>query len=399
MLPLMTPVRVLLFMLLCASGGVATTLDWREPWRVPHDPAAARAHSDEYAWRLFAALNWPQGRGGDRGDRALLWERWVDSNDVYRDDGADPGPWRSGDANVVTAEQRFESLSSLGLANVRHIVAGRMVPREESLAGARRLVEIRMNRIAYDYIRSAGLYSLDGQMRRVAAGDPVRFPRGAIEVKANWRPIDPADAGRYYTARVRFADGSRQLLGLTALNVAAKELPTWFWASFEHADNPARPDADGWKLPSQDAYACRGRAPDCNESPRLPGVGRGVWQFYRLRGTMTGYLDAAGGPRRLGNSELEAGFQESSSCMTCHARAALAVVAGVPARLPVFRESAGDDARQRRGYVGMPERAWFGGDGVGARREPAYLPLDFVWSLAQAKARGNGPLDTTGDLQ
>jgi len=46
-----------------------------------------------------------------------------------------------------------------------------------------------------------------------------------------------------------------------------------------------------------------------------------VWQYYRLRGVLTDLKP--GQPQLLANSELEAGFQGSSSCNTCHAQAAI----------------------------------------------------------------------------
>jgi hypothetical protein len=386
----MTRARILplaLLALLCASAGTGRALDWRESSRVSADGDAASARSDEFAWRLFVALNAP-GHGRRTGnDPAVIWEDWATSVDVYRADGADPGAWPAPGAGREVAERRFESLSMSGLQNVRHIVAGKMVPLEGSLTDAPRLVEIRMNRIAYDYIRSGGLYNLEGQLRWVTERHAVQFPRGAVQLKASWRPIDVRDQGRYHSLNVRFADGSTRLFGLTALNIAAKVRPTWIWASFEHVDNAARPGADGWKLPSRDAYACRGKPLGCNAVPGGLGLERGVWQFYRLRGTMTRYVNATGAPQRLGNSELESGFQESASCMTCHARAALGLVDGKPRRLPVFAPGSGDDLRVRHGYLGVPDPAWYSDSASGDRQRSDLQPQDFVWSLAQARPR------------
>jgi len=374
----------------------ARALDWRDPWRVPDDTAAAAAASDEFAWRLFVALVWPVDpatgnadfRAGLGSNRPGIWERWRNSADVYRDDGADPGRWDAAVAEPrIARARRFESLSLTQFSHVRHIVAGRMAPLNGSLQNGERLVEIRMNRIAYEYIRSQGLYNLDGQMARVSAREPVAFPSGAIEVKASWRPIVSADAARYHTLRVRLADGRTRLYGLTALNIAAKELPQWFWASFEHVDNAVRPGGDGWRLPSRDRFACAGKTPDCDRAPEGVGLEGGAWRNYRLRGTLTRYVDESGIPERLGNSELEAGFQDSASCMTCHARAALAVVAGAPKRLEVFSPGATAGLPPRRGYVGTPDAGWFRAKDPNSGADIDFQPLDFVWSLAQAKPR------------
>ncbi len=381
----MIAMRRVLGVLLCAVAVPVWSLDWREPWRVPHEAAAAADASDEFAWHLFVALTWPaaDAHTASGGDRPCLWERWENSADVYRDDGGDPGRWAAVGESGIAVAHRFETLSLATLPHARHIVAGRMEPLRDPLERSRRLVEIRMNRIAFDYIRKTGLYNLDGQIAALAAGTPVVFPLGSIEVKASWRPIAASERRRYHTLRVRLAHGETRLYGLNALNIAAKELPEWFWASFEHIDNASRVGGEGWRQPSRDRYACAGAAADCNRAPAGIGLDREVWKYYRLRGTQTRYLDAAGVPERLGNSELEAGLQETASCMTCHSRSALALDDGKVRRLEVL-DDRGITASQRRGYVGLPDPDWFravGADG----RTLNFQSLDFVWSLGQAK--------------
>ncbi len=365
-------------------------LDWSHPWDPPYDAAAAANHSDEYAWRLFIALNWPAdpvGRVADAHarfgtDRPVVWETWQSSGEVYLVRGVDPGPWMPGDpARPMPPERRFESDALKDLGNVRHIVGGAMVPLRDAVAGARRLTEIRLNRLAFEFIRGRGLYNIEGQLRAAARGT-VSFPPWAREVKAKWRPIDAAAAPRYHTVTVTLADGTRRLYGLTALHIASKDLPHWFWATFEQVDNPRLPDAEGWQLPSRDGFACRGLPADCNRAPAGVGLEGTPWQYYRLRGSMTGYLDGEGRPQRLANSELETGMQASASCMTCHSRSSIGVVAGAPARLAVF-----DDERTRRGFTGVPQSDWYqsSSDGQAGETETRFRPLDFVWSLSLAK--------------
>ena len=245
-------------------------------------------------------------------------------------------------------------------------------------------------------------------------------------MKAKWRPVREEERSRYHSVRVVFADGSTRLFGLTALHIASKDQPHWFWATFEQVDNPLQPGKEGWQLPSRDRFGCRGTAEDCNRAPRGVGLEGTVWQYYRLRGTLTQYVDGAGRPQRLANSELETGMQSTASCMTCHSRSSIGVVAGVPARLTVLDSGRGEAASDaaalggsalggsvraesppvglapvglasgglasgglaRRGFVGLPKDEWFG------RREDAggvgFWPLDFVWSLAKAQPRKVG---------
>jgi hypothetical protein len=218
----------------------------------------------------------------------------------------------------------------------------------------------------------------------------VSFPAATSEVKAMWRPIAAADKPRYHTLQVRQRDGTTRLYGLTALHVVTKDLPNWFWATFEHVDNPALADADGWLLPSADRFACPGERADCNRAPAGIGLEGIVWQFYRLRGTLTHYVDADGRPLRLANSELEAGLQSSASCMTCHARASIGTVAGSAVRLPIFDTRGAAtalDPAPRLGFLGLPQADWFTGAHSDAGSAPLYQPLDFVWSLSKARPR------------
>ncbi len=382
-------VRGVPVLLLAACCSWARAPESDRPWIPPGDAAAV--DGDAYAWRLFVALNWPadpDGRAADPrlrlgADRPTVWETWKNSADIFRRDGSDPGPWNGA---LVADERRFELISPLDFPDLRHIVNGRMVPVADPLAEARRLVEVRVNHLSFEYIRAHRLYNLEGQFAAVADGNRVSFPSGAVHVKVAWRPIDATEASRYHTLTLKLADGSTRLYGLTALNIAAKSRPEWFWASFEHVDNQFRADGDGWLHPSRDTFACRGRPADCNVSPKDIGLEGTVWQYYRLRGTLTRFVDAADRPQLLGNSELEAGLQATASCMTCHARASIGEVDGKPARLPIF-----EPGTARSGYVGRPDPEWFRATDAAGRRYPAFQALDFVWSLSQAVSQRGGP--------
>lgn len=386
-------------LLVACSVQAAPALDWRTRWELPHDVEQAAALSDEYAWRLFIALNWPadvRARRADPGapfgaDRPVVWETWQNTADTYLEGGADPGPWSSGGtAGPVATQRRFETVTLKDFPNARHIVGGRMVPLVDPVSNARRLTEIRMNRAAFEYIRAHELYNLDGQRRIAALHQAVNFPPQAIEVKAKWRPIRADEGSRYHTVQVRLADGTVRLYGLTALHLVSKVLPAWFWATFEHVDNPSLADGEGWQLPSNDRFSCRGEAADCNREPRGIGLEGTVWRNYRLRGTLTRFADAANRPLLLANSELEAGLQHSSSCITCHSRASIGLAAGAPLRLPIFDSSDDGPAPTlptRRGFVGLPRADWFEGSDAGGQPRPRFQALDFVWSLSKAQPR------------
>jgi hypothetical protein len=373
------------------AARASAQIDWRKPWVQPRDAAAAALRSDEYAWRLFVALNWPADERTGKAshsttfgaDQPVVWETWRNVADVFLDDGREPGPWVPA-ASRVSDERRFETGSLKDLANPRHIVNGAMVPLVDPIASARRLTEIRMNEVTVGYIRARSLYNQEGQLRAVADGHGVHFPPGAIDIKARWRPITEAERPRYHSLVVTLSDGTRRLYGLTALHVATKDLEHWFWATFEHEDNRTLADDEGWQLPSRDTFACRGEADDCNAAPRGIGLESTVWRHYRLRGTLVRFVDAENRPLLLANSDLEAGMQKTSSCMTCHARSSIGVVAGMPTRLPIFQPPE-IESPARRGYVGLPDMEWFERTGEGT--QPLFQQLDFVWSLSKAHPR------------
>jgi hypothetical protein len=370
-----------LLLVLVSRGTVA--MDWSRPWVEPQDSRQAARNSDEYAWRLFVALDWPADPKAAFGTAGpVAWEVWKNASEVYRDDGGDPGPWDAQRATTVADEKRFETFSLKDIPVARHIIGGKMVPLTDPVASAKRLTEIRMSRATFEYIRANELYNIDGQMRLVASGRRVSFPSSATEIKAKWRPIRDDERARYHTVTVRLADGTERLYGLTALHIVSKALPQWFWATFEHVDNTTLPGADGWQLPSRDRFACAGERDDCNRAPRGIGLEHTVWQNYRLRGTLTRFVDDSSRPLLLANSELEAGMQQTSSCMTCHARSSLALVGGAPVRLPIFEATAG---LERRGSIGLPRADWF--EDPSDSRKRLFEPLDFVWSLSKARPR------------
>jgi hypothetical protein len=350
-------------------------------------PSAAR-DPVQFAWWLFGEINRnaddPALRTGrPDADGPVTWETWMNAAQVFLDDGVDPGPWRNQDPWPGVADaSRFTESSLKSLPNLRHIVDGRMVPVEEDLPGERELTEVRMNRPAYEYVRVLGLYCIEGQL---AAAGSVAFPAQAVEVKAHWRRIGDVDRARYHVVEVRSKAGKVELYGLSALHIASKALPHWFWATFEHVGNQASALPVGQRARGSDRLACNG-PPGCGPAPGFVDMLRAPWTNYRLRGTMTDYVDARGTPVLLANPELERGFESTSSCITCHARSSIGVVDGAVVRLPVFRSvELHGNVIVRTGYVGIPEDAWF----YEAARpgDPWMRPLDAVWSLSLAKHR------------
>jgi hypothetical protein len=112
---------------------------------------------------------------------------------------------------------------------------------------------------------------------------------------------------------------TKEIWGLTALHIITKDIPNWFWTTFEHIDNKARPPI--WLLPSVDRLACPAPPHDCEAVPSGIGLEGTKWANYRLRGTQVDFIDTLGTHTLLANSRLEA-IQRRSSCITCHALSA-----------------------------------------------------------------------------
>jgi hypothetical protein len=377
----------------------ADSIDWTSPWTLTHDAQAARKASAEHAWRTFVAVNWPadlrtgsaDSRSSLHSDAVTVWETWRNVNDIFLLEGRDPGPWQlDSPASSDSDEMRFDSGRLAASVPAKRVVAGALVA-FDPVGDATHLNETRLNRTAFEYIRDHELYDLDGQLSLLRRGIPPVFPAESVEVKAQWRPIATDQRARYHTLTITLRNGQQRLLGLTALHIATKDLPNWFWATFEHEDNESSVvPAESWVHPSRDEFACRGDSSDCNRAPRGIGLDGTVWEHYRLRGTMVSALDAQGRPALLANSQLEAGVQHSASCVTCHARASIGLIDGKAARLTVL-DARGEplEGDSRRGFVGSAQDTWFFSHDEGRAGERVYLPLDSVWSLAKAQPRSS----------
>lgn len=347
------------------------------------------------------------------------------------------------------------------------------------------------NRPMVDYIFDRGLYSTEGLAavydnfvralaayapRRPAPDDPnashptppplatVNFPVRAIMLKANWLAvdqaplygIDPYDAEHPFILMdlVPEADtnappakgpAAKKPFILLAMHISTKDLPNWFWATYEHVSNQGRCDwlgcndsfgyintetvtmdaaaaglaeaAHNYTPPhsvtsvdgaGQEAFDLAGRYVDVDQISdgldaifKAYGIGSGdginrsgrptaadaAWRSYRLKGTQTNFVTATGRVSRLGNSVTEAGFVNSASCITCHARAG-ATKEGLPP-LAIFADDL-SDAGIPKSVNGIPNEAWFNVNaywGVeGEREAPGILAVqtDFVWGFRVA---------------
>jgi hypothetical protein len=368
----------------------------QQPWQEPQDTAEAINNPDRYAWRLFIAINWPADIKAKQPDQnkslgapgPVVWETWRNVNNqaadtVFPSNGSDPGPWLGKETSPEKVISEFDQepvQQRIIRQTLEHFNSP--LPAFEEEAARRGRNETRANRAAYEFIRQNQFYDLDKQTELVIDGrKSIEFPTTAKEIKAQWRQIEDTEQEK---SRYHWAKGSDgKIYGLTALHIITKDLPNWFWATFEHVDNklPAnaggRPGNEGWLLPSRDRFACPNPPYDCNEAPAGLGLQGTVWENYRLRGTQVDFIDSRGNPTHLANSQPESTFQLTASCITCHARATI----GKGQRLTMFK--CFDQANGNVvGNIGIPNPDWYV-DSTGA---PKFTQLDFVWSLMRAQS-------------
>jgi len=235
--------------------------------------------------------------------------------------------------------------------------------------------EIRMNRVAFDYVAGNGLWFVEGQREILRAGGSISFPLGSIEVKAEWKPIcrqlsddDCEKQQEVYHSKIY----KNEVWGLHALNMMYKSLPDWIWATWEHKNN-----LDRWKAPTlRDSFGYPFTAPQVDR-PSLGLIGLfdnakvklvNEWFSYRLNGTQTSFVDANDKPTLLGNSVIEHDILETSSCITCHSEGVV--------------DQFGHSSVRTLGRHKAP--GWPDSERIS---NTCHLSLDFVLSLMNAKCK------------
>jgi len=303
---------------------------------------------DEFAWKLFVAMNWPAMPGqkgipdeskriGDPG--ITVWRTFKTSGEIFQPDGRDPGPWNTGEANPpVHLDQSAKATKrELELSEIKQAIGGPLTDQHGNLT----YYEKAANVISYDFIREKKLYNAEGQRQYGA----VVFPFGAIEVKAAWRIMTQGDdQRRYYTmpAVVRENGGEKKAsVGLVGLHIITKtpNAPAWIWSTFEQVDNVpgAHPPAGAafWSYYNPGSSAppnketkpgtptqverYRKELPDAVNARWQKALHDTPWQYYQLIGTQFPVKNPQ--PNLLANAVMETYIQPQSSCIDCHSTA------------------------------------------------------------------------------
>ena len=328
--------------LLGLSAPAGAWLGSDSPCRVEEiqDTEMALFEPDKYAWELFKQLNHPANvweqcpdEGKKLGDEGpVVWESWRNirrgsERSTFRTRGRYPGPWRTSTPNKDQLD-RIAGINNGPLIKteadvqvVRNVPNNPSRKRPKSSKFGSKIIgadETRINRDTYLHIREQNLYDRNVINALAAKGESASLdlPPETKEVKGRWMQISEEDKPRYHWTIFKDKDGDEQLWGLTALHITTKDLPNWFWTTFEHVDI-----APEFVNDSVDAYSCPDQPVGCDAVPEeIKGT---KWENYRLRGTQTSFVDQRGRKVVLANSQIEDGIEERSSCMTCHAEAAL----------------------------------------------------------------------------
>jgi hypothetical protein len=363
-----------------------------KPWQYAQDSNYVLEHPDRFAWELFRALNWPADTTTLKANPKkhfgapgwVVWQTWKTAPEIFLPDGSKPKGWLQKDFGLRTSEH-FSPFS-----------IKEQMP-DISSDPTYGLEEVIMNKEAFDYVVSNKLYNLNGQYAKYHNNQKINFPLSAIEIKVKWRSIPDTnyDKARYHWQYVQVKDSGQTkklLYGLVSMHITSRVLKKWLWATFEHVDSRSQkhPGDDGWLLPTKDSFACADPPYDCERAPTNFGLEGNKWQYYLLRGTQTDYLDEGGEALLLANSNVERGFQLSSSCITCHSLASIG---------PLYKDK--NTIKMRRvnflpqppykvdgvrfggkGYVGEPDTTLF------RLKDGRMRQSDFAWSLSRAVWHG-----------
>jgi hypothetical protein len=239
------------------------------------------AGADCAMWRTFFYLNWPalpnqRGKPDNNARfgvaRPTVWETYRTEDEVFLPNGQKPPPWndrlappellahpelppdvaaevQAGQARLLVNKTKISRTVIDVIGRVfaddplflRYIqqADGNILYDQQSQPA---YYEISMNEMQFDYIVNNGLYNAANQVT-YTRNNNIALPVGAIELKAAWKILTPAQAasGRFHTAKAYLLGPPlRQVtVGLVALHVFTGGGPTniGMWGTFAQIDN------------------------------------------------------------------------------------------------------------------------------------------------------------------
>lgn len=326
------------------------------------DPDPAMNHPDKVAWEIFIAANKPSSQAGK-----VVFETWPSDADTFKPTATCPT------SPVLNPNVLAVAISDLVL---REPALKRLAPRRPGLqphivAGGE---EVRRNPVSHNFIVCNKLHTKVGLKAAFTAGKTISFPIDSIEVKGFWIPVD----GTVNATNAHVGTVGGQQFALVGLHVISKQVPNWTWATFEHENNPGRCDYQGCfdnfgatvksvmpKSPAGGQYAACAKTAGVKKMFTDANL-ESAYDHYCLKGTQTDFTTAAGLPVLVGNSRIENGFINPSSCMTCHARAAF---------------DKNGNALSMGMNQGPVDPTWFYSNPGKPNQKMNFMQADFVWAI------------------
>jgi len=337
---------------------------------------------DQFSWTLLLQVVQPAATPGNNN---VLFETWASDQDTFKAQPSWPGATPSQKRLKAPALHRTLRAAPNTAKGVRPLV----LP-----FGGKAGEEVRRNLVAHQFIVQNNLYTQAGLAAWFASGKKMAFPVDSIEIKANWIPVDDKmDSSVYHTNKA--SDG--KLYALVSMHLISKAVPIWTWATFEHTYNPGRCDYIGCRdtfgatIPFVPPQSQAGQKyPGCAKNDALQKLFAAtkvspVFLNYCLKGSQTDFTDPTGIPTLLGNSVTEVGFVNTSSCLTCHARAAFNAK-GEPFPIPGFLDPpppahCPSGPKAPCSPNGTPKPSWFWQNPKAPDLVPIYVQADFVWAI------------------
>jgi hypothetical protein len=359
-------------------------------------PAAPAATLEETAWQLFVAANCPA-----TGPHPLTFENWTEQSCLQNPGscGADAAARQrqlhashlkenlanglAGDCSPMTTVASAQS----NAPSLVPFVPTNLAP------GATFCEEVFVNDSEAGYIRQPApgqsLLTLTQQAAYVKSGATIAFPTAAVEIKADWVPVNALNPAAFDCSKPTPDIYTEVINGdcyaLTGIHISSKLFPNWLWATFEPqfpATNPNRckPDlynscSDPWGSnpaqstgqPTQITPALAALMDQANLAP--------AFRNYRLVGVQNDFVDSNTTP--LGNSFVEFNAEvpaQQASCITCHSYARFDSSKTPPQENPNFGPFPGDPAT-----------------GQSPAAQPPWQSQDFSWLLGILPEQESAP--------
>lgn len=343
----------------------------------PVDPNPGVNSPDQTSWQLFVTVTAPAATAGNND---VLFETWAEDGNTFVSNPTWP---------TTRTPLRLVPPALL------NPVPGELRPRVVPGGGE----EVRRNKTTFDFIVQNHLYTRVGLRQAFATGKPIVFPIDSIEVKGEWVPADVSHPASLY--HVNTASDGKQY-ALVSMHIISKQVPNWTWATFEHQDNAGRCDYIGCNdsFGAADPHVAPEPAsqfgkvyPPCQKTPALLSMFQKgnldkVWQNYCLKGSQVDFTTPTGVPTLLGNTVSESGFVNTSSCMTCHARAAFDANGQPtpnngfldPQQFPALCPKPNSSVHGCSPN-GTPLVSWFWSNQGAPNQQMTYMQSDFVWAI------------------